>query len=397
MFDRLLGVAGMGRRKREGRTIAVLAHHGMGDLLLMRPLLSNVLRGLEEQDRFVVIVKGRLEHSVVLKMGLVRKPEVWIVGDVSGLARAIRFGCVALRLRCLRAKILIIPLFLDSFLNAIWLKAVGANISVGPAGKWLRMGFTRSVSERMDGSEHQLEFCIRCGVAAGFSAVEASSVRIPLEMGDIDRTKCLIGIEHRASVLIGFGAGSGAAEAHKRWPARHFSELARMLLGYDARIKILLFGSMLEVELLSSIVTMSKSIRERFCIFSDLEFGQSLALMSKCLCMVAGTTGIGHMAAAAGVPVVVPCEPTNPSLCRPYGENVWVLRAGLKCGPCYREGFITGCGELDCMSLIQPVRVFEAVRAVLNGGSPPPVLKLVTTAARHAELEPLPGETQGSR
>ena len=97
--------------------------------------------------------------------------------------------------------------------------------------------------------------------------------------------------------------------------------------------------------------------------------------------MVASTVGLGHLAAAAATPIVVPCEPTNPCESGPYSKHAWIVRAGFKCAPCYRQELRFGCGKMDCMSFITPQQVFEAVCETIAGVMPPPVPSLKTTNA----------------
>jgi heptosyltransferase-2 len=86
-----------------------------------------------------------------------------------------------------------------------------------------------------------------------------------------------------------------------------------------------------------------------------------LAVLTEIDVLVAGDTGVAHLAAALGTPVVVLFGPTDPALTAPLG-SVAVMRHPVPCAPCsYRACPI----DHPCMRGIQAEAVGEEIHALL--------------------------------
>jgi heptosyltransferase-2 len=81
--------------------------------------------------------------------------------------------------------------------------------------------------------------------------------------------------------------------------------------------------------------------------------------------LVCGDTGVAHLAAALGTPVVTLFGPTDPALSAPLGR-VAIVRHAVPCAPC----FYRACPiEHPCMRGISADEVGERVAALLAGVS----------------------------
>jgi heptosyltransferase-2 len=93
------------------------------------------------------------------------------------------------------------------------------------------------------------------------------------------------------------------------------------------------------------------------------------ALLSHCSCAVAGDTGLMHLAAARGLPVVAMFGSTAPELgFAPAGEGHVVLCRREACQPCTLHGR-AACPKrhFRCMVELEPGAVAVAVRKVAGG------------------------------
>jgi heptosyltransferase III len=90
---------------------------------------------------------------------------------------------------------------------------------------------------------------------------------------------------------------------------------------------------------------------ERPPVASSLGVPLLAALLSLSGCYLGNDSGVTHLAAAAGAPVVALFGPTDPAVWGPRGRKVTVLRAG------------DGPGET--MDRIAPEPVLQAVRGAL--------------------------------
>ena len=98
----------------------------------------------------------------------------------------------------------------------------------------------------------------------------------------------------------------------------------------------------------------------------DLPFDVLLQELAKCDIGISGTTGQGHMMAAAQLPMLVLSGVTDPYESGPYTERVAHLRHNLPCGPCYQETFRFGCGRVACMDQLNVEQGAELALGLLD-------------------------------
>ncbi len=363
---------------KEGRTIVVFGDHGIGDLLLMVPLLRNCASNLAEKDLLIIIVKTQREVEVVNSIHLVGNIEVWEAGYY-GLERYIKLAKVALVFRMKHPDIVLVPLFADRFRNALLVRFIGSKISIGPYGKWGRFVFNRYI--RQQTKLHKVERFFQIGIKAGLKQQAELNLTLPVSRKLKERVREMMPDWRPDQHWLAFSIGTGPIEIHKRWPIEHFQKLAHMLINHSSKIRIAAFGSHAERELLESVFKNEELDINRCFVYAGQTFDLSIAFLSQCRCLVGGCSGPAHMAAAAGIPIVGLFGPTNPGFTGPYSKRLHVVQTELECSPCYRVGFIKGCGEPICMSLIKPQTVFMAVLNALHGDQSPPVPWTETTQA----------------
>ena len=94
----------------------------------------------------------------------------------------------------------------------------------------------------------------------------------------------------------------GANELRRQWPAERFAFVARVL--EDAGKDVVLVGSASDAPLCSSIARRLRSARVRDAS-GQLSFGSLFCLLERSSVFVGNDSGPAHLAAAAGIPVVV--------------------------------------------------------------------------------------------
>jgi lipopolysaccharide heptosyltransferase II len=169
-------------------------------------------------------------------------------------------------------------------------------------------------------------------------------------------------------LLVGLHPGS--VWATKRWSAEGFARLIGMLKE-KYPCEILLFGGPEDAKVIAQVQDLcggcGVSLVERIAL---PELPAALAL---CKVLVTNDSGPMHIAVAQSVPVVAIFCATTPGLgFYPYSSKAVVLEKDLPCRPCSSHGG-RRCplGTEDCIRLIGPEQVFQAVERLLDSASRP--------------------------
>jgi lipopolysaccharide heptosyltransferase II len=161
----------------------------------------------------------------------------------------------------------------------------------------------------------------------------------------------------RTQPVVAFcpGAEYGAS---KRWPARHFAALARKLaaLGYA----VWLFGSEKDRAIGEEISAASEGAATNLCGRTDL--ASAIDLLSLAEVVVSNDSGLMHVAAGVGRPVVALYGSSSPEHTPPLARSFRIVRTGIECSPCFARE--CPLGHFKCMNELAPERVMEEIAAV---------------------------------
>ncbi|MBK9308920.1 MAG: lipopolysaccharide heptosyltransferase II [Nitrospira sp.] len=160
----------------------------------------------------------------------------------------------------------------------------------------------------------------------------------------------------------------GARWPTKRWPLTSFSAAADLV--YESyRDPMVLIGSSDD----QPSVERLRELMKRPCI--DLSGQIPLrclpALLSKATVLITNDSGPMHIAAACGIPVVAIFGPTSATRTGPYGKGHHVLTGRVSCSPCFSR-VCRHDPEMECLTLITPAHVADAVRPLLAAHGPSP-------------------------
>ncbi len=102
--------------------------------------------------------------------------------------------------------------------------------------------------------------------------------------------------------------------------------------------------------------------------------GQLAAVLEACDLFIGADSGVMHLAAAAGAPVLALFGPSNAAAWGPWSDRAAVLTGGSLCSPCSyirsAVGQREGCPARTCMRLITPEAVVAAAEDMLAGRAP---------------------------
>lgn len=144
------------------------------------------------------------------------------------------------------------------------------------------------------------------------------------------------------------GAEYGPA---KRWPAAHYAALARAKR--EVGWQVWLFGSDKDAAVTAEINALS----DGQCV--DLAGKTSLVevvdLLAAARCVVSNDSGLMHVAAAVGVPLIALYGSSDPVYTPPLSDQARVLSLNLSCSPCFKRE--CPLGHFDCLNHLMPERV----------------------------------------
>lgn len=160
-----------------------------------------------------------------------------------------------------------------------------------------------------------------------------------------------------APVIFCPGAEYGAA---KRWPAQHFAALARLVAG--PQNPAWLIGSAKDAAVGDKIAEAAEGTALNLCGRSTLE--QAIDLLASASCVVSNDSGLMHVAAALGRPLVALYGSSSPTYTPPLSANAEIISRQLPCSPCFKRE--CPLGHFDCMNGITPEQVAATVTAKLQ-------------------------------
>jgi heptosyltransferase-2 len=148
------------------------------------------------------------------------------------------------------------------------------------------------------------------------------------------------------------GAEYGPA---KRWPPQYFAELGRQLA--TRGLAVWLIGSSRDEALGAEIATLSEGACRNLCGRTTLD--EAVDLLASSALVVSNDSGLMHVAAAVGKPVVALYGSSSPRFTPPLSAAAKIVRLDLPCSPCFKRA--CPLGHFNCMMQLTPDRVCAAI------------------------------------
>ena len=142
----------------------------------------------------------------------------------------------------------------------------------------------------------------------------------------------------------------------KRWPPRHFASLAQRLA--QRGMQVWLLGSAKDRPVADEIVALARGAAvNNLCGKTDL-YG-AIDLLSVANCVVTNDSGLMHVAAALGRPLVALYGSTSPTHTPPLAKRARLVTLNVECSPCYQRQ--CPLGHFKCMNDLLPDRVMMEI------------------------------------
>ncbi|MCB9450847.1 MAG: WecB/TagA/CpsF family glycosyltransferase [Anaerolineaceae bacterium] len=163
-------------------------------------------------------------------------------------------------------------------------------------------------------------------------------------------------------------AGSGGYSTARRWSPESFAAVGDALhAAYNAQI-ILVGGAGDD----GAAVKAAMGSEPLDLIGKTESLAELAGVIQSADLFIGGDSGVSHLAAAVGTPVVAVFGPSNPAAWSPWNPagTVSIVRSAPECSPCnyvgHGIGLRDGCPARTCMRMVTPEQVITAARAILN-------------------------------
>lgn len=153
------------------------------------------------------------------------------------------------------------------------------------------------------------------------------------------------------------GAEFGPA---KRWPTRHFAALAARLI--ERGMTIWLLGSSRDAGIAAGIEAQCPNAVVNLCGRTTLE--DAVDLLAACSVVVSNDSGLMHVAAAVGRPVIALFGSSSPEYTPPLSATARIVRNPVPCSPCFKRE--CPLRHFDCLDGLMPATVLAQVEAVME-------------------------------
>ena len=339
----------------ESESVLVVGPSWVGDMVMSQSLF--LLLAARRPGVAIDVLAPRWCAGLLARMPEVRAAHEMPLGHGElGLARRRAIGC-ALRERRY-AQAIVLP---NSFKSALvpWFARIPRR--TGWRGE-LRYGLLNDLRV-LDPARlpRMVERFAVLALDAGAVTVEAPRPRLRADTARAAQLAAALGLGWERPVLaLCPGAEFGPA---KRWPERHFAAVAAAMI--DAGWQVWLFGSARDRAVTEPIVAALPAAMRARC--ADLAGRTTLAdaidLLAGAGAVLTNDSGLMHIAAALGRPLVAVYGSSSPAFTPPLGERAALLRPQIDCSPC----FARECrfGHYRCLHEQSPRQALDALSAVL--------------------------------
>ncbi len=332
--------------------VLVVGPAWIGDMVMAQSLFKTLRRS--EPALQIDVLAPAWTRTLAVRMAEVREVIHMPLGHGElGLVTRYRLGC-RLRSRNYR-QAFVLPNSFKSALVPFWARTPRRT---GFVGEW-RWGLLNDTRTQKPAD---LPMTVQRFVSLALPPGQPLPEPLPMPSVTVTRqqaadTLSRLALEPAGPVLVLCpGAEYGSA---KRWPARHFAELARAKAAEGWAVWVL--GS--ERDVASGAVIAAQAGRACHDLTGRLMLAEAIDLRSCATLVVSNDSGLMHVAAALGRPLVAIYGASDPSRTPPLSAHARVEHLSLPCRPCLRRE--CPFGHRRCLVELRPERVLSAMEHVL--------------------------------
>jgi heptosyltransferase II len=191
--------------------------------------------------------------------------------------------------------------------------------------------------------------------AAALPEIPYPALRVDPEQQNQARNR--LALTSQAPVLgLCPGAEFGPA---KRWPEAHYANIAERWCAKGGQVWI--FGSGKDSDVAHSILNHLSPTAQGQCqiLASQTSLTEAIDLLAACDATVCNDSGLMHITAAVGTPLVAVYGSTSTTYTPPLSSRVETVQTEINCRPCFKRE--CPLGHLKCLTELTPDRVWQAL------------------------------------
>lgn len=179
----------------------------------------------------------------------------------------------------------------------------------------------------------------------------------------VQATLAHFSLEHRSRPILILCPGAEGGHA-KRWPEHHFAALANQKIKEGWQVWMM--GSPKDLNIAQNVMAgiQEHALDQCINLTGKTTLDQAIHLLASASQVVANDSGLMHVAAALGLPVVGVFGPTDPNHTPPLSKNAQAVSIDLSCRPCFKRSCPLKYHQ--CMQALSPERVAAAFYSPLS-------------------------------
>lgn len=223
------------------------------------------------------------------------------------------------------------------------------------------LNFLKNLTVKENEDLHNVQENVRLLEFFGIKTDTIPKMRVYLNREEMNYGVKFVNQKSKKDIKIGIHTGTSSFKGHvrKRWAKEKFLALINGFPEFD----FFLFGTH-EEELENRFILDSAKYRNVFLVL-DKTIREVASIINQMNLFVSNDSGLMHLAAAVGIPVIAIFGPTNPKWVSPWGVINRVIRAELPCSPCFyyspRPLECKNKVEFQCLRDIEVETVMKAI------------------------------------
>jgi len=194
-------------------------------------------------------------------------------------------------------------------------------------------------------------FCLLAEPRGTTAPAQSPIPRLESDPGKTAAVLARLGLDGARGVALCVGAEYGPA---KRWPAAHFAALATRLAA--AGFEPWLVGGPGDAPIGAEVAALAPAARD---LTGQTSMGEAIDLIAAARAVVSNDSGLMHVAAALGRPLVALYGSTSPAFTPPLSPDAVTLSLNVECSPCFER--VCPLGHFKCLNDLSPDRVWAVL------------------------------------